>query len=61
MTTGATLSGQLIFGKKAGRWVQGHLGPVELVMFLCCQAWISLLLLPEAKAKKKTNASEMPP
>ena len=44
----------MILCKKAGRGVKRHLGPVYLcLMFYLNQAWISLLRLPESKAKRK--------
>ena len=47
--------GQLILGEKAGGWVQGHLDQSDwCLIFLFCQACISLLLLPDPRAKRKT-------
>ena len=59
MTTGATLSGPSL----ASWFLERKLGDGNLdtldqsdwcLMFLCCHAWISLLLLPEPRAKRKT-------
>ena len=59
ITTGATL-----FGPSLASWfLERKLGDGNretldqsdwCLMFLCCQAWISLLLLPEPRANKKT-------
>ena len=54
MTTGATLSGPSL----ASWFLDGNRDTLDqsdwCLMFLCCQAWISLLLLPEPRAKRKT-------
>ena len=59
MTTGATLSGPSL----ASWFLERNLGDGKrdtlaqsdwCLMFPCCHAWISLLLLPEPRAKRKT-------
>ena len=59
MTTGATLSGPSLASwfleRKLGDGNRDTLDQSNwCLMFLCCQAWISLLLLPEPRAKRKT-------
>ena len=59
MTTGATLSGPSLASwfleRKLGDGNKDTLDQSDwCLMFLCCQAWISLLLLPEPRAKRKT-------
>ena len=50
-----TLFGQLILGEKAGWRVQRHLDQSDwCLIFLFCQACISLLRLPDPRAKRKT-------
>ena len=59
MTTGATLSGPSLASwfleRKLGDGNKDTLVQSDwCLMFLCCHAWISLLLLPEPRAKRKT-------
>ena len=59
MTTGATLSGPSLaswfLDRKLGEGYKDTLDQSDwCLMFLCNQAWISLLRLPEPKASKKT-------
>ena len=59
MTTGATLSGPSLaswfLDRKLGEGYKDTLDQSDwCLMFLCNQAWISLLCLPEPKANKKT-------
>ena len=59
MTTGATLSGPSLASwfleRKLGDGNRDTLDQSDwCLMFLCCHAWISLLLLPEPNAKRKT-------
>ena len=50
-----TLLGQLVLGKKAGCWYKDTFDQSNwCLMFLFCQAWISLLRLPEPSVKRKT-------
>ena len=51
-----TLLGQLILGKKAGWWIhRGTFDQSDLYLIvLLCQAWISLLHLPDPRGKRKT-------
>ena len=59
MTTGATLSGPSLANwfleRKLGDGKRDTLDQSDwCLMFLCCHAWISLLCLPEPRAKRKT-------
>ena len=59
MTTGATLSGPSLaswfLDRKLGEGYKDTLDQSDwCLMFLCNQAWISLLRLPEPKASRKT-------
>ena len=59
MTTGATLCGPSLaswfLDRKLGDGNRDTLDQSDwCLMFLCCHAWISLLLLPEPRAKRKT-------
>ena len=59
MTTGATLSGPSLASwfleRKLGDGKRDTLDQSDwCLMFLCCHACISLLLLPEPRAKRKT-------
>ena len=59
MTTGATLPGPSLASwfleRKLGDGKRDTLDQSDwCLMFLCCHAWISLLLLPEPRAKRKT-------
>ena len=59
MTTGATLSGpslaSLFLDRKLGEGYKDTLNQSDwCLMFLCNQAWISLMCLPEPKSSRKT-------
>ena len=59
MTTGATLSGPSLaswfLDRKLGEGYKDTLNQSDwCLMFLCSQAWISLLCLPEPRANRKT-------